>query len=78
MTQKFVFIDRRRANERRTERDPCKEIPMDLYHRKRRKSLERRDVSKSLSDDYYSYVEGKSDQDSKKIRRVQKPSSRPN
>ncbi len=30
---------------------------MDLYHRKRRKSKERRDTGKSLTDDYYAYMQ---------------------
>ncbi|ACR11207.1 conserved hypothetical protein [Teredinibacter turnerae T7901] len=32
-------------------------MPLDLYHRKRRKSTERRDTSRSLSDDYYAYMQ---------------------
>jgi len=58
MTYKFVFVDRRSDN-RRQERDPCKKMPMDLYHRKRRKSVERRDTCKTLTDDYYSFLESK-------------------
>lgn len=58
MSYKFVFVDRRSDN-RRQERDPCKKMPMDLYHRKRRKSVERRDTGKTLTDDYYSFLESK-------------------
>ena len=60
MSYKFVFVDRRSDN-RRQERDPCKKMPMDLYHRKRRKSVERRDTGKTLTDDYYSFLESKED-----------------
>ena len=56
MSKKTVFVNRRQ-NSRRTEPDPCTDLSMDLYHRKRRKSSERRDTSKSLADDYYSYAE---------------------
>ena len=56
MTQKLVFVNRRRGIDRRFETDPCKDIPLDLYHRKRRKSTERRDTSRSLTDDYYAYM----------------------
>jgi len=51
-----IFINRRRGS-RRTEPDPCKNIDMDLYHRKRRKSTERRDTKRTLADDYYAYVD---------------------
>ncbi len=54
---KLIFIDRRKGNDRRQDDDPCRELPLDLYHRKRRKSKERRDTSKSLSDDYYDYMQ---------------------
>lgn len=57
MTKSRIFIDRRRR-ERRTDPDPCKQIPMDLYHRKRRKSEERRKQGRSLLDDYQAYAEG--------------------
>lgn len=51
MAKSRIFIDRRRR-ERRKDPDPCKQMPMDLYHRKRRKSEERRNASHSLLDDY--------------------------
>lgn len=79
MTQKYVFVDRRSKNDdRREERDPCREIPMDLYHRKRRKSIERRDLNKSLSDDYYAFIDSKEDHTPKKtVTTAEGTSSRP-
>lgn len=56
MSNKTVFVNRRQ-NARRTEPDPCTDLSMDLYHRKRRKSSERRDPSKTLADDYYAYAD---------------------
>jgi len=53
----FIFVDRRAGRDRRLDADPCSTMPMDLYHRKRRKSKERRDTEKTLSDDYYSYLD---------------------
>ncbi len=50
-----MFINRR-SNSRRTEADPCKELPLDLYNRKRRKSCDRRNKNKTLADDYYSFT----------------------
>ncbi|WP_152521624.1 hypothetical protein [Marinimicrobium sp. LS-A18] len=50
-----IFINRRRGPDRRREPDPCAEMPMDLYHRKRRKSLDRRTPGRSLEQDYYAY-----------------------
>lgn len=57
MKNGFVFVDRRKGNDRRQIADPCKEMSLDLYHRKRRKSLDRRDASKTLTDDYYAYMQ---------------------
>ena len=57
MDTTVIFVNRRKGNDRREESDPCKDIPLDLYHRKRRKSKERRDTGKSLTDDYYSYMQ---------------------
>jgi len=54
---KLIFVDRRKGNDRRLDADPCSNMPIDLYHRKRRKSAERRDTSRSLSDDYYAYMQ---------------------
>lgn len=56
MTHSFVFIDRRAGNDRRQDSDPCKDLPVDLFHRKRRKSTDRRDPGRTLSDDYYAYM----------------------
>ncbi len=53
---KQVFINRRRKNtERREEEDPCKELDVDIYHRKRRKRSERR-KSRTLDEDYYAFI----------------------
>lgn len=52
----FFFIDRRKTADRRLDRDPCRNMPMDLYHRKRRKAVERRDPNRSLEQDYYAYI----------------------
>lgn len=52
----YFFIDRRQQRERRLDRDPCRQLPMDLYHRKRRKSVERRDPNRTLEQDYYAYI----------------------
>jgi len=58
MSDEMIFINRRHSS-RRTEPDPCNKMALDLYHRKRRKSSERRDSSKTLTDDYYAYTEKK-------------------
>ncbi len=57
MAQKLVFVNRRRGIDRRFQKDLCRDLPLDLYHRKRRKSIERRDASRSLTEDYYAYME---------------------
>lgn len=54
---KVVFVDRRQGQDRRLDEDPCKAMPMDLFNRKRRKSKDRRDTDRSLSDDYYAFME---------------------
>ncbi|MDQ2075288.1 hypothetical protein [Marinimicrobium sp. ABcell2] len=51
-----IFMDRRRSGDRRLDRDPCKNMPLDLYHRKRRKSTDRRAPNRSLEQDYFAYV----------------------
>ena len=56
MDNHVIFVDRRKKSDRRADRDPCKDMPIDLYSRKRRKSRERRDTNKSLTDDYYDYI----------------------
>lgn len=51
-----IFIDRRRkGNDRREIEDPCKDLEIDIYHRKRRKSKDRRQ-NRSLDEDYYAYM----------------------
>ena len=51
-----VFINRRRGRDRRIERDLCKEMKVDMYHRKRRKTVDRRQKSRTLAQDYYAYT----------------------
>lgn len=53
----MYFINRRKGNDRRLDQDPCRNLPVDLYHRKRRKAKERRDVSRSLAEDYYAFCQ---------------------
>lgn len=50
-----VFINRRKGNDRRFDADPCRHMAIDLYHRKRRKTCDRRSTRRTLSDDYYAY-----------------------
>ena len=57
MVQKLVFVNRRKGADRRFDKDPCKDMPLDLYHRKRRKSTERRSKDRTLTDDYYAYMQ---------------------
>lgn len=57
MDTTVIFVNRRKGQDRREDTDPCRDIPMDLYHRKRRKSKERRETGKTLTDDYYSYMQ---------------------
>lgn len=53
---KKIFINRRRKNrERREESDPCKDMSIDIYHRKRRKAVERR-KPRTLDEDYYAFL----------------------
>lgn len=56
MSDHKFFIDRRKGADRRLDRDPCKNLPMDLYHRKRRKSVDRRSQDRSLADDYQAFL----------------------
>ena len=54
---KKIFINRRRkGSERRAESDPCKDLDIDIYHRKRRKSSDRRQAERTLDQDYYAYL----------------------
>lgn len=55
MKEHKIFIDRRRGEERRLESDPCRDLPMDIYHRKRRKSKERRDPDRTITEDYLAF-----------------------
>lgn len=57
MTPNLIFVNRRKGRDRRLDRDPCKDLPLDLYHRMRRKAGERRSVRRTLSDDYYAYLD---------------------
>jgi hypothetical protein len=50
-----IFINRRKGDERREDDDPCKDLDVDLYHRKRRKKIERRE-DRSLEEDYYAFT----------------------
>lgn len=63
MNPEVVFIDRRKGRDRRLDADPCKNMPLDLYHRKRRKSKERRASHRSLSDDYFAYQASRKGED---------------
>lgn len=55
MNSDLLFVNRRKGGDRRLDADPCKDLPLDLYHRKRRKSKERRASRRSLSEDYFAY-----------------------
>lgn len=52
-----IFINRRKSHDRRTEGDPCSDLPIDIYHRKRRKKVDRRTDGRDLSDDYYAFCQ---------------------
>ncbi|WP_299973181.1 hypothetical protein [uncultured Pseudoteredinibacter sp.] len=52
-----IFVDRRKGADRRLEQDRCKDLPLDLFHRKRRKSADRRAAGRSLSEDYFAFME---------------------
>ena len=56
MSAHKIFVDRRRGDERRLDSDPCKNMPIDIYHRKRRKSTDRRPPQRTLVDDYQAYL----------------------
>ena len=55
MREHKIFIDRRKGNDRRLDTDPCKNMSLDLYHRKRRKSTERRMIERDIADDYRAF-----------------------
>lgn len=56
MSEHKFFFDRRKGNDRRLDRDPCKNMPLDIYHRKRRKSTERRTEERTMADDYLAFL----------------------
>lgn len=56
MSGYHFFINRRKGTDRRLDRDPCKYMPLDLYHRKRRKSKERRASDRSLDEDLEAFL----------------------
>jgi hypothetical protein len=58
MSEHKFFINRRKGDDRRLDRDPCKNLPLDLYHRKRRKSAERRNTERTLEEDYMAFFSG--------------------
>lgn len=55
-THSAIFINRRQGGDRRLDADPCRNMAIDLYHRKRRKSHERRAANRSLAQDYLAFV----------------------
>ncbi len=50
-----VFVNRR-YHSRRLNPDPCRQLAIDLYHRKRRKQPDRRNPSRTLQEDFYAYA----------------------
>lgn len=54
MAQRLVFVNRRRGTDRRFEDDPRQNKGSGRSIR--RKAVERRDLSRSLTDDYYVYM----------------------
>jgi len=62
---KKIFINRRIGNDRREDLDPCKDLDVDLYHRKRRKKTERRE-DRSLDEDYYAFLSNQDGSDEPK------------
>lgn len=59
MNPNVIFVNRRKGLDRREDLDPCKDLNVDLYHRKRRKKTERRSQERSLTEDYYAFVQTK-------------------
>lgn len=55
MMDRKIFVNRRKGNDRREDMDPCKDLNIDLYHRKRRKKSERRE-ERTLGEDYYAFL----------------------
>lgn len=58
MTPNIIFVNRRKGADRRLDADPCRELEVDLFHRKRRKSRDRR-ADRSLIEDYYAFVQAR-------------------
>jgi hypothetical protein len=56
MNTNNIFMNRRQGDDRRIDRDPCRNLPLDIYHRKRRKAIERRDIARSLAGDYLAFL----------------------
>jgi hypothetical protein len=56
MSGYHFFINRRKGIDRRLDLDPCRYMPLDLYHRKRRKSKERRASDRSLDEDLKAFL----------------------
>lgn len=57
MKTPMLFVNRRKGYDRREDRDPCRNLPIDLYHRKRRKAKERRDTNRTLAEDYSAFFQ---------------------
>lgn len=55
MNEHKVFVNRRCNDDRRNHPDPCKNLPVDIYHRKRRKTTERRTTQRTLAEDYMAF-----------------------
>jgi hypothetical protein len=53
--QPKVFIERRKGQDRRQEPDSCSGLPVDLYHRKRRKRIDRRQQGRNTEEDIAAY-----------------------
>lgn len=51
------FVNRRCGGDRRLHPDPCRDMTIDIYHRKRRKSPERRTANRSLEQDYLAFMQ---------------------
>jgi hypothetical protein len=57
MALNFVFVDRRETR-RRLDADPCRHLPLDLCHRKRRKSVDRRTTAeRTQKEDTEAYLQ---------------------
>ncbi|UTA46401.1 hypothetical protein L1F30_09465 [Simiduia sp. 21SJ11W-1] len=55
-----LFIERRHGRDRRKEPDSCKSLPIDLYHRKRRKNPDRRTPGRTLAEHINAFYENQS------------------